>query len=147
MDEGIVALGEGKVAGLAMQLVTNGYFAQDDVGQRIDEVGRAGEIVVARLDGGFETAIGYTRCRLPEEQDGTTLVECGMCTLLLEEEFGSDETKTTEQVHLVELRIVADIFAIEGRKHRLAICPIDSQCLAAQRHAFGSDAHRKRRLH
>ena len=86
MDEGIVALGEGEVAGLAMQLVTNGNLAQDDVGQRIDEVGRAREIVVARLDGGFETAIGYTRRRLPEEQDGTTLVECGMCTLLLEEE-------------------------------------------------------------
>ena len=59
-DEGIIALGEGEVAGLAMQLVTNGYFAQDDVGQRIDEVGRAGEIVVARLDGGFETAVGHT---------------------------------------------------------------------------------------
>ena len=59
VDEGVVAAGKGEVARLAMQLVTNGNLTRDDVGQRIDEVGRAGEIVVARLDGLLEGAVGY----------------------------------------------------------------------------------------
>jgi len=159
--QGFVTFGEGEVTRLAMQVVANGDLAEDDVGQRIDEVGRAGEVVVARLDGGFEVAVGYLRGGAAKEQDGTMLVERLVGRFLPEKEFGGDEPEATEQIHLVELRIIAHVGLIEGGESPSpsslspSPCPYplyppnsgggiptrEGDCFAIQYDGVGGDAH------
>ena len=64
----------------------------------------------------------------------------GRC-LTLHEQFGCHEPETAEDVHLVELRIVADILLVEGGEERLARGSCGGQGLAAKCCALWREGH------